>query len=94
MKHARHQLHGLTVGTMEILLVEGPQLLQIFKFVNLILRLTVDVHLDFRKRPQFFQGGNPLQGGAVDQIHQGILPIHLFGSRRLIVFLKDREKGV
>ena len=45
VKYACQQLHRLVVGAGLIAGVELPQLFQIFKFVDLILGLAVDLHV-------------------------------------------------
>ena len=83
-----------------ILGVKETQLLQILKLVHLMLRLTVDIHLDLipalRAHPGLLRGpfkklrvlrSQTVFGLPVQHVRQHLLPVELLRPRRLIVSL-------
>ena len=46
MEYLCYQLHGRIIGVVLIMGIKEAQLFQIFKFVYLVIRLAVDIHLD------------------------------------------------
>ena len=102
-KYFGYQLHGLIVRVLLVPGIKKPQLFQILKFIYLILRLAVCIHIDFipllrRPASRLICGRKhsfPLQaasGIAGKHILIYLLPVKLLGSRRLIVGLKNRQK--
>ena len=98
LKYPGYQIHCRIIRMVLIAFIKQAQLLQIFKFIHLVFRLTVYIHLDLiplRRLPagSLFCAGKKrspfcLQTAlclSLEHIYKGLLPVKLFRSRSFIV---------